>query len=69
MNSQAIHLTSREIEITKLIVKEFSIEQIAEQLQISSGTVYVHRRNIFNKIKAQTIVKLIRYAYENNLVE
>jgi DNA-binding NarL/FixJ family response regulator len=47
-NLQA-HLTSREIEIIRLIEKEYNNKQIAEALFISERTVETHRKNIFRK--------------------
>ncbi len=62
-------LTPRELEIIKLIVKEFSTKQIAEKLNISPRTVDTHRKNILNKINTRSVVGLIRYAYENKLFD
>ncbi|MES2763434.1 MAG: response regulator transcription factor [Bacteroidota bacterium] len=60
-------LTKREKEIIGLIVKERSNVEIAEMLFISEHTVESHRKNIFRKTKAKSIVGLIKYAYENKL--
>lgn len=60
-------LTEREREILKLIAKEFSNRQIAEHLYISERTVETHRKNIFRKTKASSLVGLIKFAYDNNL--
>lgn len=61
-------LTDREREILKLIAKEFSNKEIAEQLFISERTVETHRKNIFRKTKTNTLVGLIKFAYTNNLI-
>jgi two-component system, NarL family, nitrate/nitrite response regulator NarL len=61
-------LTRREKEIIKLIAEENMNTQIAEKLFISEHTVEAHRKNIFRKTKAKSIVGLIKYAYENKLV-
>ncbi|EMS34168.1 putative two-component response regulator [Mariniradius saccharolyticus AK6] len=61
-------LTEREREILKLIAKEFSNRQIAEHLYISERTVETHRKNIFRKTKASSLVGLIKFAYDNNLL-
>ncbi len=71
--SQDIHthfpkLTNRELEILNLIAREFSNKDIAEKLFISERTVETHRKNIFTKTKTRTVVGLIRYAIENNLI-
>jgi len=61
-------LTSREIEILKLITKEFSSKQIAEILFISERTVETHRKNILKKTGVTNLVGLVKYAYANKLV-
>ncbi|PRY86258.1 response regulator [Mongoliibacter ruber] len=61
-------LTDREREILKLIAKEYSNKDIAEQLFISERTVETHRKNIFRKTKTGTLVGLIKFAYANNLI-
>jgi two-component system, NarL family, nitrate/nitrite response regulator NarL len=62
------HLTEREIEIIRLIEKEFSNKHIAERLFISERTVETHRKNIFRKTKTGSVIGLIKYAYEHKLV-
>lgn len=61
-------LTDRETEILRLIAREYSNKQIGEKLFISERTVETHRKNIFRKTNTSTIVGLIRYAFEQNLV-
>jgi two-component system, NarL family, nitrate/nitrite response regulator NarL len=62
------HLTTREIEIIKLIEKEQNNKQIAETLFLSERTVETHRKNIFRKTKTSGVIGLIKYAYEHKLV-
>lgn len=62
-------LTLREKEILKLIAKEYSNQKIAEELFISERTVETHRKNIFRKTNTKSIVGLIKYAYEFNLID
>jgi DNA-binding NarL/FixJ family response regulator len=62
------HLTDRELEIIRLIEQEFSNRQIAEALYISERTVETHRKNIFRKTRTNSVIGLIKYAYEHKLV-
>lgn len=63
-----VTLTFREREILKLIAKEYSNVQIANELFISERTVETHRKNIFRKTNTKSIVGLIKYAYEHQLI-
>lgn len=67
--SNETHLTSREIEIIRLIEKEFNNKQIADSLFISERTVETHRKNIFRKTQTSGLIGLIKYAYEHKLIE
>lgn len=62
------HLTAREIEIIKLIEKEYNNKQIAEALFLSERTVETHRKNIFRKTKTSGVIGLIKFAYEHKLI-
>jgi len=62
------HLTNREIEIIRLIENEYSNKKIADLLFISERTVETHRKNIFRKTGTQSIVGLLKYAYEHKII-
>ena len=62
-------LSPRETEIIKLIMQEYSSEQIAEKLFISKSTVDTHRKNILEKIQVKTIVGLCKFAYRNYIID
>ena len=66
--SEEAHLTDREIEIVRLIEKEFSNKEIAEHLFISERTVETHRKNIFRKTNTNSVIGLVKYAYEHKLI-
>lgn len=66
--NQEAHLTEREIEIIRLIEKEYNNKQIAEALFISERTVETHRKNIFRKSGTNSVIGLIKYAYEHKLI-
>lgn len=60
---RAIHpnleaLTLREREIVTLVLRGHSTESIAMQLSISPGTVKIHRKNIYRKLKVSTQAEL-----------
>ena len=61
-------LTLREREILRLIAQENSNKQIAEKLFISERTVETHRKNILRKTNTNSVIGLIKYAYEHNLI-
>lgn len=63
------HLTQREIEIVRLIEKELSNKDIADKLFISERTVETHRKNVFRKTKTNSVLGLIKYAYEHKLIQ
>ena len=62
-------LSEREQEVLKLIVKEHSNQEIADQLFISLRTVDAHKRNLLEKTGAKNIAGLVVYAINNNLIE
>ena len=68
-SSNEVHLTIREIEIIRLIEKEFNNKQIADTLFISERTVETHRKNIFRKTQTSGLIGLIKYAYEHKIIE
>jgi len=63
-----IHLTNREIEIIRLIEKEYNNKQIAEALFISEKTVKTHRKNIFRKTGTDSVLGLVKFAYEHKII-
>lgn len=64
---QKTDLTKREKEILRLIVHELDSKEIADKLNISFHTVQSHRRNIFEKLQAKSIISLVNYAHKNKL--
>jgi DNA-binding NarL/FixJ family response regulator len=62
-------LSEREIEIVRLISKEYTARQIAEKLFISQRTVDGHRERILEKTKAKNSVGIIMYAMKHHLLE
>jgi len=62
------HLSPREIEIIRLIVEENTTIEISKRLFISEHTVETHRKNIWRKTGAKSIIGLINYAKEHQLI-
>lgn len=61
-------LSKREKEILRLIVTEHTNREIAEKLFISELTVETHRKNIFRKTGAGSLVGLVNFAHANGLI-
>ena len=61
-------LTSREIEILKLICDEKTTEEIASILFISHNTVESHRSNILLKVGVKNTAGLVKWAIENEII-
>lgn len=61
-------LTSREIEILRLIARGHTNNQAAEILKISIRTVEYHRSNLTAKLNLRNRVELMRYAEEKGLI-
>lgn len=63
-----VKLSSREIEVLKLIAEGKSSSKIADQLFISMNTVDTHRKNMMAKCGVNKITELITFATKNNLI-
>lgn len=61
-------LSSREIQILKLIVDEMTTTEISDALNISVNTVETHRRNIMHKLGTRNIAGVVRVAIEQGLI-
>jgi two-component system response regulator NreC len=63
------NLSTREMEIFKLIAEGDSNRSIAEKLFISVRTVETHKNNIMKKIGLKTTVDLVKFAIKNNIIQ
>jgi DNA-binding NarL/FixJ family response regulator len=62
-------LTTREVEVLKLIADEYSNPEIAEKLFISTRTVDTHRRNLLDKLRLKNTAGLVKYAIQHDLLD
>ncbi|MCG8372629.1 MAG: response regulator transcription factor [Balneolales bacterium] len=62
-----IQITNREMDVLRLIVNEYTNQEIAEELFVSIRTVDAHRRNLLQKIGAKNTAGLVKYALEKQL--
>lgn len=71
INSNKIEqiLTKREVEVLKLICKEYTNPDIAKKLFLSVDTVNSHRKNIFLKLGVNNTAGLVKYALQAGLIE
>lgn len=67
--SSSEKLSTREIEVLKLISSGLSNEDIASQLNISLATVKTHRSALLSKTGSNNTASLIMYALKNKLID
>jgi len=59
-HAQAMHITRRQQEVLTFIAEGLNNREIADQLNISSRTVEVHRFNIMRRLQVTNVAQLIR---------
>ena len=62
-------LTSREMQVLKLIAAGLSTREIAGQLGVSFKTLCAHRSRIMEKLDAHEVTALVRYAIRKGLID
>jgi DNA-binding NarL/FixJ family response regulator len=62
-------LSNREIEIVQLSAKGLIAKEIADVLNLSTHTVYTHRKNIMKKLHISSASELVLYAVNKGLVQ
>lgn len=63
-----VSLSTREVEIIRLISHEHTNKEISEKLSISVRTVETHREHILHKTNTKNSVGIIMYAYRNKII-
>lgn len=61
-------LGDRERQVLCLVAKGMNSQQIGAQMDIATGTVEVHRRNIMRKLDLHNAVDLTRYVFTTGMV-
>lgn len=62
-------LSRRELEVLKLICREYSNAEIADKLFLSVSTVETHRKNLIAKLGVNNTVGLVKFALRHKLIE
>lgn len=62
------HLTSRQLDVLRLIVEGRRMKEIAAVLQLSTRTVETHKYDMMQTLGVQSTAELVRYAIEHGLV-
>ncbi len=62
-------LSDREYEVFLLLTQGMSISEIADNLNLSIKTASTHKTHIMQKMNAQNLVSLIKYAIRHDLVD
>lgn len=60
-------LSSREMDVYKMLIEGKSVKEIGELLFISSKTVSSHKVNLMEKMGVESMAELIHYSVKNNL--
>ncbi|WP_347175141.1 response regulator transcription factor [Polaribacter uvawellassae] len=61
-------LTEREMEVLKLLVKEYSTQEMADKLFLSVNTVETYRKNLLKKLNVKNAVGLAMFAVKNKII-
>jgi DNA-binding NarL/FixJ family response regulator len=61
-------LTTREIEIVRLVASGLIAKEIAGKLNLSTHTIYTHRKNIMKKLQIGTTSELVLYAVNEGIL-
>lgn len=64
VQGQIPKITKRELEVVRLIAKEYTTQQIADALFVSTNTVATHKRNLFVKMDVKNSVGMIKKAVD-----
>ena len=69
IDKELSQISSREIEVLKLIAMEYSTNEIADKLFVSVNTIESHRKSLMKKLDVKNVVGLIKFAMRHKLVD
>lgn len=61
-------LSEREFSVFKRLVEGANVNDIAQQMALSSKTISTHKARLMQKLKVQSVADLVKYAVEHRLV-
>lgn len=64
-----IRLSRREKEVLKLIMNEYTTDEIAKELHVSKHTIETHRSNLIAKMDVRNVAGLVKKALELNILD
>lgn len=65
----ATPLSPRELDVLKLVARGYVAKEIARELNLSTHTVYTHRKNIIKKLELNSPSEMVLYAINYGLVD
>lgn len=68
-DEQSMSLTPRELHVLKYLVNGRTNKEIAVELKISESTIKTHRKNLMTKFGVNNLIGLVKYAYQENLID
>ena len=63
-----LNLSTRELEIIRMVAEGHTNKEIAEKLFLSAHTVMTHRKNIMNKLGINNTAGIVMYAVKENII-
>lgn len=69
INNIPVELTARELEVLKLICREMTNHEIADELSVSVRTIEGHRNNLILKTGSRNTAGLVLFAVRYNIID
>jgi DNA-binding CsgD family transcriptional regulator len=69
METMKPQLTKRELQVLKLICKQYTNPEIAETLDLGVRTIDGFRESLLKKTKSRNVVGLVLYAIKQGIVK